>query len=59
MAKLAAKILSAFALGLQLDEDYFERFVDHHGSALRLYLNIFSFNFSQIIADNKLKTMSK
>jgi isopenicillin N synthase-like dioxygenase len=36
MASLAGKIMRAFAMALQLDQDdYFERFVDHHASALR------------------------
>jgi len=35
MEKLAAKILGAFALVLNLEESFFEQFIDHHASALR------------------------
>jgi len=35
MNKLASRILGCFALALNLDENFFEQFVDHHASALR------------------------
>lgn len=36
MAKLAAQLLKACAIALELpDENYFEQFIDHHASALR------------------------
>jgi len=35
MNKLASRILSCFALALNLHEDFFEQFIDHHASALR------------------------
>jgi isopenicillin N synthase-like dioxygenase len=35
MEELAAKILGAFALVLNLEESFFEQFIDHHASALR------------------------
>lgn len=35
MAELAATILRGFALALDLEETFFDKFVDHHASALR------------------------
>jgi len=35
MEKLASRILSCFALALNLEESFFEQFIDHHASALR------------------------
>ena len=35
MAGLASKLLGAFALALNLEESFFNRFIDHHASALR------------------------
>lgn len=35
MADLASKLLGAFALALNLEETFFDRFIDHHASALR------------------------
>lgn len=35
MAILASKLLGAFALALDLEETFFNKFIDHHASALR------------------------
>jgi isopenicillin N synthase-like dioxygenase len=35
MANLAAKLLGGFALALDLPENYFEKFINHHASAMR------------------------
>jgi len=35
MANLAAQLLKACAIALELPENYFEQFIDHHASALR------------------------
>jgi isopenicillin N synthase-like dioxygenase len=36
MADLAARLMEAFARGLGLPADYFHRFIDRHGSAMRM-----------------------
>jgi len=35
MNKLASRIMSSFALALNLEENFFEQFINHHASALR------------------------
>lgn len=35
MANLAGKLLGGFALALDLPENFFEKFIDHHASAMR------------------------